>query len=250
MTAPQTQSSKKRHSPASKAGQMERLLKFQQKLVVEKGLPKTRIQTELDITPGAETFQGHAMPSKCRKNLLVDFQELEPNTEAPCPTFPSMTQAGGNCVGSKSESANCNGNYRKVVSSGHKNLSSLSHSRYESVQKDNISPHITSVQSPDYPECGKDSCSISSQVVYLIVLSPDSQTNEKVHVPSAQNPDFKEESERAEQENYQTNAQSSMQEALLPQGSVYLPSGWYLNVGAAYCGGCQLYGSLLQRLQM
>ena len=59
---------------------------------------------------------------------------------------------------------------------------------------------------------------------------------------------------KSEQENCQTSSQYSSQEALLPQApcypSIYLPSGWYVNVGAAFCGGCQLYGTLLQRLQM
>ena len=188
LTAPQTPSPKRRRSPASKAGQMERLLQFQQRLVVEKGLPKTRIQTELDVTPGPDTVQ-HVKPANFRKNLLANFQELGSNTEAPCPTFPSMTPAGGNCVESKSDSVKCDSDYRKVVSSGHQNLSSLSHSRYESVHKDKITPHISSVQSLDYPECGK---SRGLPVPESAVQSTDSPGNERVHVNSVQNPDFKE----------------------------------------------------------
>ena len=126
---------------------MDRLLRFQQKLVVEKGLPKTRLQTELDVTPGPDTSQ-HVKSAKFRKNLMADFEELESNTEAPCPTLPSMMPAGGNCVVRESESDKCNSDSQKVVSSGHKKLSSLSHSRHESVQKNNISPYIPSVQSP------------------------------------------------------------------------------------------------------
>ena len=97
MTAPQTPSPKRRRSPASKAGQIDRLLQFQQRLVVEKGLPKTRLQTELDVTPGSDTFQ-RVKPANFRKNLLTNFQELEPNTEAPCPTFPSMRAPGTSFV--------------------------------------------------------------------------------------------------------------------------------------------------------
>merc|ERR1712105_222984 len=47
----------------------------------------------------------------------------------------------------------------------------------------------------------------------------------------------------SEQENFHTGAQPSVL-----QGGIYLPSGWYINVGSAYCGGCQLHGILLQRL--
>ena len=179
---------------------------------------------------------------------------------------------------SKSNTVKCDSDYQKVVSSGHKNLSSLSHSRYESVHKDKITPHIPSVQSPDYPECGK---SRVLTVPESAVQSPDSPRNEKVHVHSVQDPDFKEErgrdssqydknenvfssssgtkinntTLRAEnfeymQENFDSNPHSSMQDALLPHAGFYLPAGWYVNVGPAYCAGCQLYGTLLRQVQV
>ena len=127
----------------------------------------------------------------------------------------------------------------------------------------------------DYPECGK---SRGLPVPESAVQSPDSPGNERVHVNSVQNPDFKEvrgrdssqnendfsgssgakqnsqslntDSFKSEKQNCQTSSQYSTQEALLPQGCVFLPSGWYMNVGGAYCGGCHQYGTLLQMIQM
>ena len=47
ITAPQTPSPKKRRSPASKVSQMDHLLQHQQKLVIQKGLPKSKLPMNL-----------------------------------------------------------------------------------------------------------------------------------------------------------------------------------------------------------
>ena len=197
---------------------------------------------------------------------------------------------------SKTLSAKWNGDYQKVCSSGYRKSSSLTHYRYESDQKDNPSPHISSVSSVQ--SAGYSVVSSSHENSSLLshsreesnkndispphipsVPSTDNRSSDQVHVPafpesSAHPRDRKvhvppvhckdekifgtssgkkdsyfpnkslyAESFVSEQENFHTGAQPSM-----PQGGIYLPSGWYINVGAAYCGGCQLHGTLLQRL--
>ena len=196
------------------------------------------------------------------------------NTKGKLSTSHSLKPVGDNCeknpqsvlVEIKSEGVECNGEYETVISSSQRNSFLLSHSKYESDQK-NIHPTHRSL-----PNVHVQSLPESS------VQKPDSPGSRKAHAPSVQKPDFKEsgrvssqcrklnefgifsginntqtlnaESFQSEQENFPTSAQSCKQEDLPPTGAIYLLSGWYMNVGAAYCGGCQLNGTLLQKLQM
>ena len=147
---------------------------------------------------------------------------------------------------------------------------------------------MSSVQSTDHkfnvPSVPMSSVHSADHTVHVpsvlmsSVQSADYHENKKVHV-SSENSDCKEsgwvgshckdedvfgissekklnislnaESVESTQKNFQTSAQSCMQDAFLPQicqRGIYLPSGFYMNVGSAYCGGCQMYGTLLQRL--
>ena len=110
---------------------------------------------------------------------------------------------------------------------------------------------VSSDQSADRPkgekadaqsDC-KESGRVSSQCKDKNIFSTSSEKKHNVPLSA--------ESVESEQGIFQTSAQSRMQDAFLPQvcqGAFYLPSGFYVNVGSAYCGGCQLYGTLLQRL--
>lgn len=221
---------KKYRSPASKSSQLRRLLRFQEKLVNEKGLPKSRLQSKMDVTPGPDK-QWHEKPPKCSKNLLTNFQGLEaspcfsrspaPSTACTSSTTPSpnssmslhIAQSPGRtpvttsqmpangtgsygahapqaqrvdyspsnslkpAVGLSNQDRNVEhvasgnglfqcqsentvswesefegvkniGDYPKVISSGHENLFSLSHSRYETDQRDILPPRIPSTTTP------------------------------------------------------------------------------------------------------
>ena len=80
--------------------------------------------------------------------------------------------------------------------------------------------------------------------------------DEKVHVPPVNCKDESNFSTSSEYKNSYPHNQTLKAEPLSEQeniqtggqGGMYLPSGWYINAGPAYCGGCQLYGILLQRL--
>jgi len=75
-----SRSSAKRRSPASKASRVQRLLAYQERLVKEKGLPKSRLQLELEleVTPASPTqLVPHSpKPALCRKNLSGEFQRI------------------------------------------------------------------------------------------------------------------------------------------------------------------------------
>ena len=261
----------KHRSPASKESQFKRLLQFQEKLVAEKGFPKSRIQTELEMTPPSPVKQGYGKP-KCSKNLLQNFHEL-------------------------------NGDYQKVFSSG-KNSSSLTHSRYEPHQKDNFSSNISSVssiQSPDNPAVQKPDFKEGIEASPLqkpdfkegIEASPSlygapfpftARTSGPITTPNVISAislkpaggekcvDFvdrgvghvKSEMGLPQSESVHTMARGkensstrpgdvlpNLQQTLSPhpQGQ-FPPQGWIYNWGSIYCWSCQSYGFLLQPMQV
>ena len=258
MTAPRTPNFKKRRSPASKRSQMSRLLQHQEKLVLAKGLPKSNLQTKLDLTPAQDVLQLDKSPI-CRKNLFSNFP-TSPSKRPVRLNWEKTLQSNVVSVESESARVKCNADNLRVVSSSHENSSLLSHSREESNKNDISPPHIPSVPSPDNQ---------SSDQVHVPAFPESSAQStahprdRKVHVPPVHCKDEKifgtssgkkdnsyfpnkslyAEPFVSEQENFDTGAQPSVL-----QGGIYLPSGWYINAGAAYCGGCQLHGILLQRL--
>ena len=85
IVTPKYESRPKKHlSPASKSSQFQWLLRFQEKLVKEKGLSRSRLQSKIDVhtcdvTPNPVKHCQDKRP-KCTKNLLTNFQNLEANS--------------------------------------------------------------------------------------------------------------------------------------------------------------------------
>jgi len=103
-------SSPKRRSPASRASRACRLLAYQERLVKERGFPKSRLQLELEseMSPSSPTppIQHSPKPVRCRKNLSGEFQRLGTEARHQNLTDPS--------TGSQLEGETCGkeGNFR------------------------------------------------------------------------------------------------------------------------------------------
>ena len=65
---------KKHRSPSSKSSQFQRLLRFQEMLTKDKGLPRSRLQSQIDfrpcVTPSAVRHR-QEKTQKCTKNLFL-----------------------------------------------------------------------------------------------------------------------------------------------------------------------------------
>jgi len=170
----------KRRSPASRKKQMSRLLEFQEKLVSEKGLPKSRLQIRMarvkEVTPTSPPFLPHDTMPLCKENLIGDFTRLESPDQKPVhsPTSNSLKPAvagvrgiqgcekEGHVKESEMEKFQNDGAVLKVVSSN-QNSSMLSHPRSESDHWHQSVP-TTSFSTQDTSKGGGEQIIVNPQI--------------------------------------------------------------------------------------